>query len=401
MPILFLIVFVDLVGFGVIIPLLPFYGEHFQASPATVGLLMATYSFTQFLSAPVLGRLSDRLGRRPILCLSLAGAALSYLLLAFADHLWMLFAARALGGIMAGNISTAFAYVADVTTPSNRARGMGLIGAAFGLGFIFGPAIGGLLAGADPAHADYRSPALVAFALSLTALVLCLSVLKESLPMERRARSGDVTTSRWQWLRQALRDPGIKLIILMSFLATFVFSGMETTFAMWSRRQFGWGPEQNGYLFAYVGILSALIQGGLVGRLAPMFGERRLVAAGAMLLAIGMLLLPFSGSLWLLLAAMAAVATGFSMVTPSLNSLLSLQVGAGTQGGMMGVGRSATTLARIVGPGFAGGLFHFLGRNWPFYAGAAIMVAVMVMAGRRAIEAPAAAQGPPATEARP
>jgi DHA1 family tetracycline resistance protein-like MFS transporter len=187
----------------------------------------------------------------------------------------------------------------------------------------------------------------------------------------------------------------------MSFLTTFVFSGMETTFAMWSRRQFGWGPEQNGYLFAYVGILSALIQGGLVGRLAPMFGERRLVAAGAMLLAIGMLLLPFSGSLWLLLAAMAAVATGFSMVTPSLNSLLSLQVGAGTQGGMMGVGRSATTLARIVGPGFAGGLFHFLGRNWPFYAGAAIMVAVMVMAGRRAIEAPAAAQGPPATEARP
>jgi DHA1 family tetracycline resistance protein-like MFS transporter len=177
MPTLFLIVFVDLVGFGVIIPLLPFYGEHFQASPAVVGLLMATYSLAQFVSAPVLGRLSDRIGRKPVLSVSLAGAAASYLLLAFADELWMLFAARAIGGLMAGNISTAFAYVADVTTPANRAKGMGLIGAAFGLGFIFGPAIGGVLAGHDPATADFQSPALAAFALSALALVLCLTVL--------------------------------------------------------------------------------------------------------------------------------------------------------------------------------------------------------------------------------
>lgn len=401
MPILFLIVFVDLVGFGVIIPLLPFYGEHFAASPAVVGLLMATYSFTQFLSAPVLGRLSDRIGRRPILCISLAGAAGSYLLLAFAGNLWMLFLARALGGIMAGNISTAFAYVADVTTPQNRAKGMGLIGAAFGLGFIFGPVIGGLLAGPDPAHADYRSPALAAFALSATAFVLCLTVLKESLPADVRARERAATMSRWQWLSQALADPGIRLIIVMSFLATFVFAGMETTFAMWSRRQFGWGPEQNGYLFAYVGVLTALIQGGLVGRLARRFGERRLVGAGAFLLAIGMLLLPFSNSLTLLLFAMAAVAAGFSMVTPSLNSLLSLQVSSGSQGGMMGVTRSATTLARIAGPGFAGGLFYLLGKDWPFFVGAAIMVVVMVMAGRPSVAAPVPAQGPPATEVEP
>ncbi len=166
MATLFLIVFVDLVGFGLIIPLLPFYGEHFHASPATVGLLMAVYSFAQFLAAPLWGRLSDRIGRRPVLACSLAGATLSYLWLAFAQDLWMLFAARALGGFMAGNIATAFAYVADVTTPANRAKGMGIVGAAFGLGFIFGPAIGGVLAGHDPANADYTSPALVAAALS-------------------------------------------------------------------------------------------------------------------------------------------------------------------------------------------------------------------------------------------
>ncbi len=398
MPILFLIVFVDLVGFGVIIPLLPFYGEHFQATPATVGLLMATYSFTQFLGAPFWGRLSDRIGRRPVLILSLAGAAASYLLLAFSSNLWLLFAARAIGGVMAGNISTAFAYVADVTTPANRAKGMGMIGAAFGLGFIFGPAIGGLLAGHDPANADYRSPALLAFALSLTALILCATMLKESHPPENRSPAGMPGVSRWQWLRQGLRDPAIGLIIVMSFLATFVFSGMETTFAMWSRRAYGWGPEQNGYLFAYVGILTALVQGGLVGRLAHNFGERRLVGAGALLLALGMALIPFSSALWLLLVAMAAVAAGFSMVTPSLNSLLSLQVDPANQGGMMGVSRSATTLARIVGPGFAGGIFYLLGRDWPFYAGAVIMIVVMVLAVRASMPQPVPA---PAAEAEP
>ncbi|MCU0894453.1 MAG: MFS transporter [Rhodospirillales bacterium] len=392
MPTLFLIVFVDLVGFGVIIPLLPFYGEHFQASPATVGLLMATYSLAQFVSAPLLGRLSDRVGRKPVLSVSLAGAAASYLLLAFASELWMLFVARAIGGLMAGNISTAFAYVADVTTPANRAKGMGLIGAAFGLGFIFGPAIGGVLAGNDPASADFQSPALAAFALSALALILCLTVLKESLTPEVRARHGASRASRWQWLRQALADPGVRLILAMSFLATFVFAGMETTFAMWSRRQFGWGPEQNGYLFAFVGGLTAVIQGGLVGRLSRAFGERKLVGIGSALLALGMLLIAFSASLWLLLVAMAAVAAGFSMVTPALNSLLSLQVDAGAQGGMMGLARSATTMARILGPGFAGLLFDLLGKDWPFYAGAAIMVVVMLMAMRPPAAVAAAAK---------
>lgn len=395
MAVLFLIVFVDLVGFGLIIPLLPFYGEHFSASPATVGLLMAVYSFAQFLAAPLWGRLSDRVGRKPVLAISLAGATISYVWMAFSLELWMLFAARALGGFMAGNIGTAFAYVADITTPANRAKGMGIVGAAFGLGFIFGPAIGGMLAGHDPANADYTSPALAAAALSGAATVLTLVLLPESLSKDMRHQHARLSRrSRWQMLAEALRQPGVGRLILIAFLATFVFAGMETTFAMWSRREFGWGPEQNGYLFAFVGLISAAVQGGLVGRLARRFGERRLITSGAALLAIGMLAIPMAGTPALLWPAMLIVAVGFSLMTPSLNSMVSLAVDPGVQGGTMGVSRSATTLARVLGPGFAGLLFEMLGKDWPFFAGAVIMCIVLVIAFGATAERTAAAARP-------
>jgi MFS transporter, DHA1 family, tetracycline resistance protein len=390
MAILFLIVFIDLVGFGLIIPLLPFYGEHFQASPLVVGLLMAVFSFTQFLAAPLWGRLSDRIGRKPVLAVSLAGATLSYVWLAFAHDLWMLFAARAIGGAMAGNLAAAFAYVADITTPANRAKGMGIVGAAFGLGFIFGPAIGGVLAGNDPLAADYTSPALAAAGLSAVAMVLTVVVLPESLSLQMRREQAAMTrASRWRMLRDALQRPGVGRLIAIAFLSTFVFAGMETTFAMWSRRQFGWGPEQNGYLFAFVGLISALVQGGLIGRLAHRFGEPRLLVGGSVLLAVGMLAIPFAASPLALAPAMVVVALGFSLMTPSLNSLLSLRVGAGVQGGAMGVSRSASTLARVLGPGWAGLLFEFLGKDWPFYAGAAVMVGVIVITMGARAEHPA------------
>jgi MFS transporter, DHA1 family, tetracycline resistance protein len=402
MLIVFLIVFVDLVGFGIIIPLLPFYGEHFGASPAEVGLLMASYSLTQLLAAPIWGRLSDRVGRRPVLIVSLVGIALAYVWLAFADNLSTLFAARAVAGIMAGNIGVAFAYVADITDSSNRAKGMGVVGAAFGLGFIFGPAIGGILAGSDPDLANYRLPALTAAAFSAIATILAITLLKESLSPELRVQQRLLSRrKRWQQLRDALAQPGVGLVIGLAFLANFVFAGMETTFAMWSRRAFGWGPEQNGYLFAFVGLLAAAIQGGLVGRLARQFGEGRLVVAGAAALAVGMLLIPFSHSLAVLLVAMTIVACGFSVVSPSLNSLVSLRVPPGAQGGVMGVTRSATTLARVVGPIWAGALFHYLGRDWPYYAGAVVMAIVVVLGlriwtfqGHRSLAKHTAAAGP-------
>lgn len=393
MLILFLIVFIDLVGFGIIIPLLPFYAEYFDASPATVGLVMATYSAAQFVAAPLWGRLSDRIGRRPVLLATLAGATVCYVWLGFAGSLGVLFLARAAGGLMAGNIATAFAYVADVTSPENRARGMGAIGAGFGLGFIAGPAIGGLLAGADPVHADFQSPALAAALASALAFVLALFVLPESLPPEQRARlASESAGGRRTSFRQALARPQVGLLIALAFLAVFVFAGMEATFAMWSRRQFGWGPEQNGYLFAFVGLLSAGIQGGLVGRLAKRFGESRLIVAGAALLAVGLALIPLAATIPPLLAAMVVAGTGFSLISPALNSLISLKAGEGAIGGVMGVSRSATTLARVVGPAWAGFLFSWLGKDWPYIAGALVMAGVVGL-GLRVLRARAEPRG--------
>ena len=394
MLILFFIVFIDLIGFGIIIPLLPFYGEFYQASPEMVGLLMATYSFTQFLAAPFWGRLSDRIGRRPVLLVSLAGASAAYVWLGLAESLWTLFAARAVGGAMAGNISAAFAYVADITTRENRAKGMGTIGAAFGLGFIAGPAIGGILAGSDPVNADFQSPAFAAAALSVTALIMAIVTLKESLSAEIRQRlAQQPPKKRLAMFREALDRPVIGLLLLLTFLATFVFAGLESTFAMWSRRQFGWGPEQNGYLFAFIGLLSALIQGGLIGRLARRFGEARLVVQGAVALAIGIALIPFSTNVVVLVLAMSLAGYGFSIISPSLNSLISLQSSEDEQGGIMGVTRSASTMARFIGPAWAGLLFGGLGRDWPYFAGALIMVVVAFL-GLRAIKKLEKSQGP-------
>ncbi len=380
MPILFLIVVVDLIGFGIIIPLLPFYAEFFQASPRTVGLVMAAYSAAQFLAAPFWGRLSDRVGRRPVLLISLAGAVGGYVCLGFADTLAMLFVARILGGFMAGNISTAFAYVADVTTKENRARGMGMIGAAFGIGFITGPAIGGILAGPDPLNADYQTPALAAAALSAAALVLALALLKESLSAGTRAALLANPRPRGAaFFKDVLSRPVVGLLIALSFLATFVFAGLESTFAMWSRRQFGWGPEQNGYLFAGIGLLSALIQGGLVGRLAKRFGEGGLIVQGAAALAVGLLLIPFADTVVILAVAMAIAAYGFSIISPALNSAISLAAGDDEQGGVMGVTRSATTMSRALGPAWAGFIFGLIGMDAPYFVGAGVMVVVLFL----------------------
>ena len=380
---IFLTVFVDLVGFGVIVPLLPFYAEHFQASPQTVTLLMAIYYFMQFFSAPLWGRLSDRRGRKPVLLASLFGISLSYLWLAFAGSLWALFAARGLAGIMAGNIAAAQAYIADVTPAEKRAQGMGLIGAAFGLGFILGPAIGGLLAGADPAHPNFLGPGLMAAGLSCAALFFAAATLKESLDPERRAKIAmRPRPSRLAVLAAGFNDRELRLSIALLFLVTFVFAGMESTFALWSERAFGWGAAQNGYVFAYTGILAALVQGGLIRHLARRFGENRLVLQGAVALALGLLAIPFARSLLPLLVAMALLAYGAGVSNPSLASLISLKSPAEERGSTLGISQSAASLARILGPALAGLAFALFGRSGPFLAGAAIMLGVLVLALR-------------------
>lgn len=383
MFILFLIVFIDLLGFGIIIPLLPFYAEYFDAAPYVVTLVLATYSLTQLFSAPWWGGLSDRIGRRPVLIASLAGAVVSYVWLGFADTLWMLFAARALGGVMAGNISAAFAYVADSTTPENRARGMGMIGAGYGLGFFVGPAIGGILAGPDALNADYQTPALAAAGLSFVAFCLAIAILKESLSDEIRARvaARPKKTLRTQ-LAEASKNSTLMRWIGLLFLATFIMAAMETTFAMWAERGFGWGPRHIGFILAFVGLLSIIIQGGLIGRLTRIFGERNLVIQGALVLAVSFFFMPFAQSAPVLLVVMAGLAYGFSVITPALNSLISLEAEPERQGGTLGLSRSASIFARVVGPACAGVLFSAFGRHSPYFASAAIMLVVYFLALR-------------------
>jgi MFS family permease len=379
MPILFLIVFIDLVGFGLVIPLLPFYAARFGASPLQMTLLFAVYSLMSMLAAPLWGRLSDRVGRRPVLMASMAAAALAYLWLGFATALWMVFAARAFAGVCAGNIAAAQAYIADVTPPEKRARGMGMIGAAFGLGFIVGPVIGGIVAGGDLATADLATPGFIAAGLSATALLGVIFLLRESLaPAER----GVERRGRLAALREALRRPTLARLLLVFFLVILAFSGMETTFAWWAIDRFGWGPRPIGFVFFYVGLLSAAMQGGLIGPLTKRFGEERLMLTGLALIALGLLVLPFAREVAPLVVAVSLLALGMGAMQPSLNSLISRRAAPERQGEVMGVAQSVGALSRVLGPIVAGALFTGLGSNSPFFWGA-LLVFVALLAGWR------------------
>ena len=378
MPTLFLIVFIDLVGFGLVIPLLPFYAVRFSASPQEVTALVAVYSLLQFLTAPLWGRLSDQVGRRPVLLLSLIASALAYLWLGRATALWMLFAARGFAGACAGNIATAQAYIADVTKPEERARGMGLIGAAFGLGFMIGPAIGGLLAGTDPITADLETPAWVAAGLSLLAFLGVALLLPESLPADRR--DGRASRGRVGALLSALRRPILSRLILIFFLAILAVAGMQSVFAIWAMPQLGWGPRQVGYVFAYVGLISAALQGGLIGRLTRHFGEERLLVCGLALLGAGLLFLPFARDVPVLVVVLTGLALGGGLMQPTLSSLISQQAGGEERGEVMGVSQSTASLSRVLGPFAAGLCFAAFGRNSPYFAGAALTGIALLLA---------------------
>lgn len=353
--VIFITVFIDLVGFGIVIPVLPFYveGERFQASPRAVGLLFASYSVMQLLFTPVLGRLSDKYGRRPILLISLIGTGIGFLVMGFATTLWMLFAGRIVDGISGGNISTAQAYIADVTTRENRAKGMGLIGAAFGLGFTFGPAIGGILS-----RWGMSVPFIFAGCLALLNAVLLYFVLPETVTPDHPARAS-AATGRWSQLLDALRKPRLAFVLAIYFLFITAFSIMTTSFALFTMYRFGYDAAHNGYLFMYVGIVGVIIQGMLIGKLVRRFGELALIITGALLFAASLFVLPLSGphtGLISIIVVGAAFAIGNSLATPSLQTLASKSVGRGEQGGVLGVTQSVASLARVVGPSISAAL---------------------------------------------
>ena len=279
LPALFLIVFINLVGFGVVLPVFPFFGNMVQATPGQTTLAMAAYSLGQFVGAPLWGKLSDKYGRRPILIASLIGAVLSYLIMAEARDIWVLGASRLFGGLMAGNIAAAFAYVGDITTPENRPKAMGTIGAAFGLGFIFGPAIGGLIAGNTPDLNDFAIVGYTSAAITAAAALAAYFFLPESLTAERRAEA-NVARSDLKLGDVLAAKPVIWALMALSLLVIGAAAMMETTLAFFAHDDFGWGPSDVGLSFAGVGLISAALQGGAAGPLARRFGSARLAIAG-------------------------------------------------------------------------------------------------------------------------
>jgi multidrug resistance protein len=366
--IVFLIVFIDLVGFGIVIPFLPLYAEAYGPSPVVFGSLMASFSVMQFLFAPILGRLSDRFGRRPILLVSLAGSVVGYLLFAFAGSMAVLFASRIIDGICGGNISTAQAVIADITDKRDRARGMGIIGAAFGLGFICGPGIGGLLA-----DVALWLPGVAAATASAAAFGLVLVLLPETLNPEarREARSHPLGLRS---LSEALSHPLLGLCLAMVFCMIFAFANFETTFAQFGRLRFDLSTSQIGWLFVYAGVLGAAIQGGLAGALAKRFGEAPLVAVGGLTSFVALGLLPYVQEWGWLLGTLALLALGHGLASPSLSALTSKLVNADEVGGVMGVYQSMSSLGRILGPFWGELVYGSLGFEWPYRTGSVFML---------------------------
>jgi len=362
--IIFITVFIDLLGFGIIIPLLPFYAESFGASALAIGLLGTSYSLMQFIFSPIWGRWSDKIGRKPIILVGLLGSCLSYVALALAGSLTLLFVARIVGGIAGANIPTAQAYIADITTPENRAKGMGLMGAAFGLGFIFGPAIGGLLSTISP-----ETPMWCAGALCFANFVAAWFLLPES----RRATDATKSLGRIEAFRHAMQKPALLLILGLYFLVTMAFAGFEATFALFSQARFVYTASSIGFLFTFIGVILALIQGVLVGKVVPRIGERRLIPLAIFAVATSIGMLPFVWSVPMLLVALGLLAIGMGFNNPSLSSMVSKLSAADDQGGTLGLASSIASLGRVVGPAWGGYLYDAYGMTTPYLAASGLM----------------------------
>lgn len=361
---LFLTVFIDLLGFGIVLPLLPRYADDLRASGWQIGLLFAAFSGMQFLFAPLWGRLSDKHGRRRLILLGLCGSTAAYLLFAFAKSYALLLASRLLAGVFAATIGTAQAYIADVTGETQRGRGMALIGAAFGIGFTFGPVLGWLTHELGPAW-----PGLAAAALSLSALLFAWRKLPE--PERHAARE---PRARFAGLVHVAGHPRVMLVVGLQFAATFAFAAFEGTLALLTKREYGYGFRGTGLLFTYIGFCLLVAQGMLVRRLMPRVGERAFARFGALCLGAGLVGIPLVGAgLGGVLPVLAVTVLGFAMLTPSLSSLLSLHTPEAMQGEVLGIGQSSLSLARILGP-FLGNVLFARGADLPYWTAAAVML---------------------------
>jgi DHA1 family tetracycline resistance protein-like MFS transporter len=415
----FVIVFVDLLGFGILIPVIPLYARAFGASEFVGSLLIASYSATQFLFAPVLGRLSDERGRRPVLLLSLLGSVIAWTLFGLAESLAVLFLARIIAGAMGGNIATAQAYIADVTPPEDRAQGLGLLGAAFGLGFVFGPAIGGVVSNdatltlarsvlpAVVPVTEFTLPSFTAAAITGVNLLAAVVFLPESRPPEERTADPEpdapTRQSRTERLVDALTTRGLGALVAAFFLASFAFSALESQFIFFTNDQFGYDTAANAVLLTYLGVVVAIAQGALVGPATDRFGEYWVAIAGATIQVGTLAFVPFTPAVaWLvptvgpvhsalpslpasvlvLLADLTLLAVGNAFTNVSLNTLVSKSASEDEQGGAFGLTQSAGSLARTFGPAIAGGLYTGLGFWVPFVVGGLVFLPVLGLLGR-------------------
>jgi len=369
---IFLAALANIIGLGVIVPLLPFYAAHYGAGPAEAAWLFAVFSLAQFLTAPLWGRLSDRIGRKPVIAISFAGSVAAYLWLAFADDLAAIYLARIFAGVMNGWLATSQAYVADITEESERAKGMGMLGAAFGVGFVIGPALGGYLVGGE--EAEFRLAILIAAGGSMAAFLLCLGLLKEPDHRHSQVASGG------HFLSTLFSIKILGVLVLLYFSVFFVFSGMESTYALWCEAALGMGPRLVGYYLTFAGVCGVIVQGWLVSVLVRRVGEGRLVVFGLACLAAGLGGLPLATSGPGMLPAIALLSIGFGFANPSLQSLISRAVPENITGGAMGIAQSANSLARIFGPIWAGFAFASIGRDWPFFSGALLLGPVFLVA---------------------
>lgn len=378
LAVLFAVVFINLVGFGLVVPLLPFFGQSLDAQAWQIALMFSAYSLGQFFAEPFWGRLSDRIGRRPVLLITVAANAVGYLMLAFAPNIWAAIAIRLFTGLGAGNISTVQGYVADVTPPDKRAGRMGLIGAAFGLGFIVGPGLGGVLVHEELGRLGYQLPIFVAAALAALAAVGVIVFLKES-----RVRATAETQPPQRFLaglHQAFADPVVSRVLLVTLIYMAGFSGMESTFGLWAEARYGWGAREVGLAFMAVGVVSVIGQALIAGRLARRFGEARVLAFGCLLFGAGLVGQVLSPSQTLVPVIMAFGALGMALTMPNVSALISRSVEPDRQGAMLGLNMATSSIARIFGPIVAGAIFSGVGHDWPFLIGAMLTVPAAVMA---------------------
>jgi len=378
LSLIFLTVFIDLLGFGILIPILPaFATKVLGVDEAAIGIAIASYSFIQFIFNPVLGKLSDKYGRKPVIVFCLIVNALGYVIFAFTSSYLLLLLSRVVAGIGGSSISVAQAYIADVTTKENRSKGMGLIGSAFGLGFVFGPLIGGYLA-----EYGYMVTGLAAGGFSLIAFVVTLLFLPESLTKGEESISEKQITKRklidFEALKKVFSEPGRAVFIILFFILVFSFANIYGTFALLGIQVYGFTDLQNGYIFGITGLTSAIVQGGLIGYIDKLFSRQNILKTGSLIISASLALIPYGGTFLGLAIISVFLSIGTGLLQPTLLSLISDVTPDNEQGVTLGVNQSLSSLARVLGPLWGGFAFEFLGYPFPFLTGAAFMFLVVL-----------------------